>query len=308
MKAREIADRLNLDVTGNPDVEIKGISYAQNASVSDIAIARSKKEIRETSAGAVVTAPCLISTEKTLLFTWDDMDRTMVRICRILLEQGYLTDYSKPVHYETTNQGVGYGKNVTIGTDVTLEPGVLLGDDVTIGDHAMLRSGVRIGSGTRIGKDVIIDSGTVVGADSFFHYMDDELAHFKGTGTVVIHDGVHIGCHCVIERGTISETVLGVGCMIGNCIDIGHDVVIGRHCKIVSQTGIAGNACVGDNVLIYGQSGVANYVTIGSNAVVKAKTLVSKSVPQGKTVFGLYGREFHDEMKLQAKIRRFFER
>ncbi len=81
--------------------------------------------------------------------------------------------------------------------------------------------------------------------------------------------------------------------MIGNNIDIGHDVRIGNYCKIVSQSGIAGNAVLGNHVEIYGQAGIANDVVIGNGVVVKAKTVVSRTV---------------EDCQLAAKIRHYFSR
>ena len=308
MKVGELATVLDLELAGNPEVEILGISYPERAASSDITIARNKGEIKKTRAKAVITTPCFMNTEKSLLFTYESLDHIMVKVCNVLVEYGYMKDYSKPVSYEMTEMGIGFGKNVSLGNHVRLEPGVLIGDDVIIGDNSVIGSGVKIGSGTELGKNVCVDSGTVIGADSFFHYGSDELIQFKGMGKAILQDGVHIGSHCVVQRGTISNTVIGSNCMIGNCIDIGHDVVIGRSCKIVSQSGIAGNVTIGDHVLIYGQAGIANHVRVGSHVVVKAKTLVGKSISDNQVVFGLYGRGFREEFRLQAKIRKFFER
>lgn len=308
MRAGELANLLDLDLVGNSEAEIVGISYPERAIPSDVVIAKNRGEIEKTKANVVITAPCFIQTPKSMLFTYDNLELIMVKVCDILVEYGYLKDHSKPVFYKMNEQNVGIGSNVSVGKNITIEPGALIGDDVVIGDNTVIGAGVKIGSGTKIGNDVCIDSGTVIGADSFFHYGDRKLVHFKGIGRAIIHDGVHIGSHCVVQRGTISDTVIGNNCMIGNCIDIGHDVIIGRNCKIVSQTGIAGNAVIGDNVLIYGQAGIANNVKVGNYAVVKGKTLVSKSVSDKQTVFGLYGRELYKELKLQAKIRKIFER
>lgn len=96
--------------------------------------------------------------------------------------------------------------------------------------------------------------------------------------------------------------------MVGNMIDIGHDVKIGDNCKIVSQTGIAGNVQIKNNVTIYGQVGISNNVVVGNNVVVKGRTILSKSVNDNEVVYGLFGRKYSDEMRLIAKARRFFER
>lgn len=308
MKAGELAKELNFDLAGNPDLAVTGISYEKNASGGDVVIVRNKKNINRTRAGVVVTAPCFVYTDKTLLFTYDNLDDVLIRICRIFVKHGLMTDYAKPVSYEMKEHGIGIGCDVTIAEHVVIEPGVLIGDHVSIASGTVIESGAKIGSGTVIGKDVFIATGAVVGADSFFHYGFKEWKRFKGMGRVHVCDRTQIGSHTVVQRGTLSDTVIGENCMIGNFVDIGHDVVIGKNCKIVSQTGIAGNAAIGNNVLICGQAGISNFVRIGDNAVVKAKTLVSKSVKENTAVFGLYGREFHEELRLQAGIKKYLER
>ena len=91
-------------------------------------------------------------------------------------------------------------------------------------------------------------------------------------------------------------------------MEIGHDVKIGTSCKIVSQTGIAGNAVIGNNVIIYGQCGITNHVHIGDYAIIKGKTTVTKHVEPNHTVSGPFGREAHQELRIQAALNRFIKR
>ena len=53
---------------------------------------------------------------------------------------------------------------------------------------------------------------------------------------------------------------------------------------------------------------ISNDVTIGNNAVIKGKTLVSKSVDDNKVVFGLFGRDYNEELRIVAEIRRKYNR
>ena len=83
--------------------------------------------------------------------------------------------------------------------------------------------------------------------------------------------GVEVGCNTVIQRGTLSDTIIGDGTLIGDLVEIGHDVKAGVGSLIVSQAGISGNVTIGDGVEIYGQAGVANWLDIGDGATIMAK-------------------------------------
>ena len=122
-----------------------------------------------------------------------------------------------------------------------------------------------------------------------------------------IASGTIIGSNSVIQRGTLSDTYIGTNNMIGDMVVVGHDVIIGNNCKIVSQTGIAGCAIIKDNVTIYGQVGISNNVVIGNNVVVKGRTIVTKTVDDNQVIYGPFGRNYAEEMKLIARVRNFFK-
>jgi UDP-3-O-[3-hydroxymyristoyl] glucosamine N-acyltransferase len=55
---------------------------------------------------------------------------------------------------------------------------------------------------------------------------------------------------------------------------------------------------------LYGQVGVAQNVTIGEGAVVLAKSGVSKSLPGGRTYFGIPAEEVREKYKELAALRK----
>lgn len=309
MKASILAERAGYDLAGD-DCDITGIAYYDEASRTDIAVIKNRSEIDKTQASAVLVHPVFIQTSKSMIMTYDNMDLAMVKICGVLMEEGLLKNYAMPMNPVLDERGFYIGINSEISSSAAVHPGVVIGNDVRIGSGCVLEPFVVIGSGTVLQDHVFIGSGSKVGAESFYHYYDDTdvLSHFTGCGQTIIGEGTHIGSNSIIERGTVSNTIIGKSCMIGSCVDIGHDVKIGDYCKIVSQAGIAGNAVLKNNVTVYGQAGIANGVVIGNHAVIKAKTTVSRPVPDNQTVFGVFGREYKDELRLAAKVRKFFER
>ena len=95
--------------------------------------------------------------------------------------------------------------------------------------------------------------------------------------------------------------------MIGDLVDIGHDVKTGSNCRITSQSGISGNAVLEDRVCILGQSGVAEYVAIGHDTIIKGRTAVIKNIEPFAIISGSYGRNDKEELRLQANLRRYFK-
>ena len=308
MLASKIADKLGYELIGE-DFQISGVAWSNSARENEIAIIRDKKELQNTDAKVVLTKPIITQTEKTLLITYENIECSMVRICNILINSGIWLDYSTPTKYKLTDRGFYVGEYCKISEDAIIQPGTKIGDYVTICSECIIEPDVFVGSGTIIENGVRIGTGSKVGISSFYHYYDNgQIKQFDGCGVVRIGKETIIGCNTTIQRGTLTDTIIGNNNMIGNGIDIGHDTIIGNNCKIVSQTGIASGVTILNNVTIFGQVGVSNCVVIGNNVVVKGKSIVTKSVPDDVVIYGSFGRTYSEEMKLVAKVRKFFDR
>ncbi len=307
MLVSEITNLLGYEMVGE-DCEVYGISWFDSAKEKDIAVINKKNDLKNTLADVVLTKPIIAQTDKTLIITFEDIECSFVKVCKALIDNGILEDYSTPTQYVLHERGYYVGKNCNISDTAIIRPGVMIGDNVTIEDDCFIEPYVVVGDGTVLGKKIHIGAGSKIGVPSFYHYyVDEQIKKFDGCGIVRIGDGTSIGCNTIIQRGTISDTMIGINNMIGNAIDIGHDVKIGDNCKIVSQTGIAGNVCIKNNVTIYGQVGISNNLVVGNNVVIKGRAIVSKSVNDNEIIYGPFGRKFSDEMKLIAKARRFFK-
>lgn len=308
MLASRIADELGYELLGE-DFEIEGIAWCNSASANEIAVIRDKRELQNTKAKVVLSKPIITQTEKTLLITYENIECSLVKVCNSLINNGIWLDYSTPTKYKVTDRGFYVGEHCKISENAIIQPGAKIGDYVTICSECIIEPDVFVGSGTIIEKGVRIGSGSKIGISSFYHYYDDgQIKQFDGCGIVRIGKGTVVGCNTTIQRGTLADTIIGANNMIGNCIDIGHDVIIGDNCKIVSQTGIASDVTILNNVTIFGQAGVSNGVVIGNNVVVKGKSIVTKSVPDDVVIYGPFGRTYSEEMKLVAKVRKFFDR
>jgi UDP-3-O-[3-hydroxymyristoyl] glucosamine N-acyltransferase len=97
---------------------------------------------------------------------------------------------------------------------------------------------------------------------------------------------VEVGACSTIDRGMLSDTVIGEGTKIDNLVQIGHNTRIGRHCMIVSQVGISGSCEIGDFVVFGGQAGVADHVSIGDGARFAGRSGVYPGTLAGNQDYG----------------------
>ena len=282
------------------DIEVDNIKYSGCADKNSIAIVRNSHEVDATDARCVLSTPGLFLTDKTIIYTNDDLELAAVKIAKVIMESEKKS-VSEPIKYATVDNYF-LGRNVSIGEGTIILPNVCIDDDVTIGANCVIGPNAHVGRGTIIKNNVKIGTGAYVGAESFYHYFDKYLQEFEGIGNVIVEDFVSVGNHTIIQRGTFSDTIIGKASRIGNQVDIGHDTIIGENTKIVSQVGIASNVTIGRNVLIYGQVGVANHVTIGDYATIYAKSLVTKNVKENQSVSGIYAREHREELRTRAKV------
>ena len=79
---------------------------------------------------------------------------------------------------------------------------------------------------------------------------------FPHIGKVILEENVEIASGCTIDRGSVSDTVIGSNSYLDNQVHVAHNVTIGSNCMIAGQVGFAGSTRVGNNVSIGGGSGV----------------------------------------------------
>jgi len=174
-----------------------------------------------------------------------------------------------------------------IGKRCVLYPGVFIGPNVKMGEDCLLYPNVCIYEGSVIGNRVIVHANSAIGEDGFgFATHDGEHHKIPQIGIAIVEDDVEIGACCGIERGTLSDTVIGKGSKLGDMVAIGHGTVIGPHCLLVAQVGIAGSTTIGHHCTLGGQVGVVGHITIGNNVTIGAQAGVINNIPDGQTVVG----------------------
>jgi UDP-3-O-[3-hydroxymyristoyl] glucosamine N-acyltransferase len=178
--------------------------------------------------------------------------------------------------------------NTVIGEGSRIGAGCVIGDNVHLGDGCVLHPNVTIYANVTIGHRVILHSGCVIGSDGF-GYAPSQLGAVKihHLGSVEIADDVEIGANTCIDRGTLSNTVIGARTKIDNQCQIGHNVKIGTDCLIAGRAGISGSVTIGNRVIAGGSVLMADHVVVGDDATLAGGAGVSKNIPAGETWGGV---------------------
>jgi len=198
---------------------------------------------------------------------------------------------------------IKFGKNVLIGDNVTL------GSNCSIGHNTIIEQNVSIGENCSIGSNVIIRNtlinnnvnildNCVIGKHGFgFFPINEKNLRYPHIGIVIIGENSEIGCGCTIDRGSMSNTVIGKNTFLDNQIHIAHNVKIGENSIIAGQVGIAGSSILGNNVRIGGQAGISGHITIGNNVEIAGGSGVIKDISDNSKVMGYPAKNIRDFLK-----------
>ena len=114
---------------------------------------------------------------------------------------------------------------------------------------------------------------------------------------VIIGDNVEIGCNNTIDRGSLSNTIIGKNTFIDNQVHIAHNVNIGSNCIITGQVGFAGSSTIGNSVSIGGQAGISGHLKIGNNVQIGGGSGVIKNIPDNSKVMGYPAKDIRKFLK-----------
>ena len=234
--------------------------------------------------------------------------------------------------------GVALGPFTVVDRGARLADGVCvlgsatIGPDCRVGAGSVLHPGVRIGRDVVIGRRALLHANACIGADGFsFVFPDAErIARAKAGGeaagqetgreagaeanrrihslaAVRIGDDVEIGAGAAIDRGTLSDTVIGDDVKVDNLVHVGHNVTVGDHTLLCGQVGIAGSARIGRGCVLGGQVGVGDHVRVGDYCLIGGKSMVARQVPARSILVGwaaLERTEFHSVFRAIRRLAR----
>ncbi|MDB4217212.1 UDP-3-O-(3-hydroxymyristoyl)glucosamine N-acyltransferase [Candidatus Pelagibacter sp.] len=311
-KFKEILNQLNLqNDKNNEDLIINDINDLQNSNSNEITFFHSKKykiiaNITKASfcittenlknelpkqCIAIIVDNVLVSTAIVTSMFYpnsikDDFDDTVNDINK--------TEFNNKVKYGKNvliGQNVSIGKNCLIGHNSIIEKNVSIGDNCTIGSNTIIKNCL-------IKNDVRILDNCVIGKHGFgFFPTQNKNLRYPHMGIVIIEEDCEIGCGSTIDRGSMSNTIIGKNTFLDNQIHIAHNVKIGENSIIAGQVGIAGSSIIGKNVKIGGQAGISGHLKIGNNVEIAGGSGVIKDIPDNTKVMGYPAKNIRKFLK-----------
>ena len=305
----KITENIGLDFQGE-DITIEGIHTLSEATSTQLSFFTDSKyasQLKDTKAAAVLIDEKhagLLPSGTIALIT----DEAYLKLA--LASKFFAHKFRSEAEQPTVGKGcdidtnVSFGKNVTLGDNVTLLSGCYVGDNVTIGSGTLIHPNVTLYHHTKIGSECIIHSGTVIGCDGygFAHTKLGEHVKIYQNGNVVVEDHVEIGANCAIDRAVFGTTYIRKGTKLDNLIHVAHNCDVGEHSLCAAQVGLAGSTTLGRNVVMGGQSATAGHLEVGAFATIAGKGGVTKSLEGGKTYAGFPAIDHKMWLRLQAKM------
>tara|TARA_B100000686_G_C16663959_1_gene902573 strand:+ start:58 stop:1053 length:996 start_codon:yes stop_codon:yes gene_type:complete len=293
--------------------DIKNIFDAKKNDITFLSSSKYKEISLKTKAVACITTSnfsallpekCIKIYTKNVLYAVTQISRFFYPTADIDYPDKNLNDSKK---IKRKYPKVFFGKNVLIGKNVSI------GKNSYIGSNSIIESNVEIGKNCYIGSfvmiknskifnDVLIQDGSKVGVKGFgFIPLPSKNLRTPHVGKVILHTGAELGANCTIDRGSMSDTVIGENTFLDNQVHVAHNVKIGKNCMIAGQVGFAGSSTLGNNVVIGGQAGVSGHLKIGNNVKIGGGSGVVNDLPDNSQVMGYPAIPLRDFVKLRRK-------
>ena len=307
----EITKLLKIDLQNTHNEEIENINDLVSANANDITFFHSKKYknlANKTKASYCITTSTLKN----------DLPKNCVPLIvnNVLVSTSIVTEKFYPdavndnfdnsslnINKTEFKEKVKYGKNVLIGKNVSIGYNCLIGHNTIVEQNVSIGNNCSIGSNsiirnTFVGDNVKILDNCVIGKHGFgFFSNTTKNLRYPHIGIVQIKDNCEIGCGATIDRGSMSNTVIGKNTFLDNQIHIAHNVKIGDNTIIAGQVGIAGSSILGNNVKIGGQAGISGHLKIGNNVEIAGGSGVIKDISDNSKVMGYPAKNIRQFLK-----------
>ncbi len=326
--AGALAEKFGLEIRGNSHESITGVSPIADAVSGDLAFYSTERNsenfkilpievLKNTRASVILLQPEQIENAPkgaTLLITNSPRGEIVKILGEIFAE--------KPPRGVDTSAIIARGvffrdrRSCYVGPNVIIEKGAVIeskvkiyanafiGKNVSLGENTVVHSGAHIENAT-VGPNSVIYSNAVIGKDGFgFTRQDGKNVFIPHVGRVVLGERVSVGANSCIDRGLMTDTVIGNGTKIDNLCQIAHGVVVGQECFLAAGVGIAGGSVIGDRALLGGHVGIANKVKIGADVEIGANSGVFRDIPAGEKQMGYPATPGMEFMRTHAWLRK----
>jgi UDP-3-O-[3-hydroxymyristoyl] glucosamine N-acyltransferase len=318
LKLRELAERLECRLDGDPDIDIvrvAGLADAQPGDLTFLANPKYESALAGTRASAVLLRDDIAAAPCAILRTADPY----LAFARAV---GLFAPDARPA--PGVHALAAVASDVLLGRNVSIGPFAAIGGGVSIGDNTVIYPNVTVGAGTTIGADcvihsnvaireritignrVVLQNGVVIGGDGYGFVRRSDGTHEKipQTAAVVIEDDVELGANTTVDRPAVGETRIRAGAKIDNLVMVAHGVSVGRNVLLAAQVGIAGSTIVEDDVIMGGQVGVGGHLRIGRGSTAVGQSGVTNSVEPGANVAGYPAIDVREWRRAAAVFRR----
>ena len=315
-----IAERINAEVSGDPDTPILGLgalSSAQPGDLSHLSSPTYKPQLKTTRASAVILKREDLEACDCAALIVDNPYLGFARASQLFAKLERLpgaVDASATIAASATvaaSASIGahvvIGEEVQVGDGAVILPNTVVGDRCHIGADTVLRANVTLYTDVTLGARCLIHSGVVIGADGF-GFTPDEKGQWQGIaqiGGVRVGDDVSVGANTCIDCGTIEDTVIEDGVQIDNQVQIGHNCRVGAHTLLCGMVGLAGSTTIGKHCVFAGRSGAGgdHPIDVCDGVIVSACSVLSQSVDKP----GMYSGSmlFHEHSKWRRNALRF---
>jgi len=307
-----ITKSLNLSINDVfKDKEIHDIKDLVSSTKNDITFFHSKKYkdvAKKTKASFCITTDILKTElpESCLALVVENVLVSTSKITSIFYPDSINDNFDETVssiNESNFQDKVSFGKNVLIGRNVLIgnnckighntiiEKNVVIGDNCSIGSNNIIRN-------TLIKNDVRILDNCIIGKHGFgFFPIKNKNLRYPHIGIVLIEDNCEIGCGATIDRGSMSNTIIGKNTYLDNQVHIAHNVKIGENTIIAGQVGIAGSSVIGNNVKIGGQAGISGHLKIGNNVDIGGGSGVIRDIPDNTKVMGYPSKNIREFLR-----------
>ena len=332
--AIELAEQFQVSLVGDGSLALKSLApleLAQSSQISFLSNPLYRQQASDSAAGALIVSKADLDflqanpgahSAQRVYFVSKNPYASFARMAQHFAKAAAPV-YAPGIHASAAiDPTVNIPASCHIGPFVQISSGVKLGERVTllgnitiarnsnIASDTLIYPNVSVYSETRIGERCIIHSGAVIGADGFgfapdFSPTGGEWVKIPQTGAVVIGNDVEIGASTTIDRGAMSDTVIGSGTKIDNQVQIAHNVTVGNCCVIAGCAAISGSTKIGNFCIIGGASNFAGHLTIADRTTVSGNTSIIRSITEpGLHYTGVYPSMLHSAWEKNAAILR----
>jgi UDP-3-O-[3-hydroxymyristoyl] glucosamine N-acyltransferase len=323
MKLKELADRLECRLEGDPQTVIHGVAGIEQAETGEVTFLANRRY-----------APNLKTTRASAVLIEDGVEVEREGLAKLRTGNPYLS-FAKAIElfYEVPKYAPGIHPTAVIAASAKIGGGAHIGpycfvdEDAVIGENAVLHSfvtiyrGARIGSSffghahavvrefCRIGNRVILQNGVIIGGDGLGYAKNPDGTWYKmaQSGPAVLEDDVEVQANACVDRATVGETRIGRGTKIDDLVLVGHASKVGGNSMLCGQVGLAGSTRIGENCILAGQVGTAGHLTVGDGTVITAQSGVPNDVPERALYSGYPAVENREWLRMMAALRRLPE-